>query len=307
MKEKIIMIILITGATGLIGKQLVAELLNQNHTLHYLTTQKSKLNELANCSGYYWNPSSGEIDAKCFDGVDVIVHLAGASIAKRWTHSYKKEVLDSRIKTTHLLFNTLQNTPHQVKKVVSASGTAIYPDSLTAIYDENSSEVEDSFLSHVVQKWEEAVQKFHFLNIQTARIRTGVVYSAKGGALLEIIKPIKMGFGSAFGSGQQIQSWIHLTDLVQLYSLVINSEINGVVNAVAPQTVTNQELTRAVAKHLKRKIWLPNVPQWVMKMVLGDMSILLFNSKKIVPQKALDNHFRFQFPTLDEALDEIIK
>jgi uncharacterized protein (TIGR01777 family) len=301
------MTILITGATGLIGTSLVEALLKQNHTLHYLTTQQNKVNQLPNCSGFFWNPNEGIIDEKCFVGVDVIVHLAGASIAKRWTPGYKKEVLDSRIKTTHLLFNTLQTLPHQVKKIVSASGTAIYPDSLTAVYNENATQVEDSFLSNVVQKWEEAVQKFHLLNIKSAQIRTGVVYSAKGGALLEIIKPIKMGFGSAFGSGQQIQSWIHLTDLVQLYCLVINSEIEGVVNAVAPQTVTNQELTEAVATHLNRKIWLPNVPQWVMKLVLGDMSILLFNSKKIVPQKAIDHHFQFQYPTLNQALNEIIK
>jgi uncharacterized protein (TIGR01777 family) len=134
-----------------------------------------------------------------------------------------------------------------------------------------------------------------------------VVYSAKGGALLEIIKPIKMGFGSAFGSGQQIQSWIHLTDLVQLYILVINNEIEGVINAVAPQKVTNQELTEAIAKRFHKTIWLPNIPQWFMKLILGEMSILLFNSKNIVPQIAMDNNFHFQFPTLETALDEIIK
>lgn len=299
--------ILITGATGLIGTELVAELLNQKHTIHYLTTRKAKLEDLPNYKGFYWNPAQNSIDKNCIDGVEVVVHLAGASIAKRWTKSYKKELLDSRTKSAKLLFNLISTTPNHVKQIISASGTAIYPDSLTAVYDENSPEVEQSFLSTIVQKWEESIQKFQFLNIKTTLLRTGVVYSAKGGALQEMINPIKMGVGSAFGTGKQIQSWIHLTDLVQLYCFTINNQLEGIVNAVAPQTVTNQELTLDLAKHLNKKILLPNLPQWLMKLVLGEMSILLFNSKKILPSKALQNNFHFQFPTLQKALTEIIK
>lgn len=299
--------ILITGATGLIGTELVAELLNQKHTIHYLTTRKAKLEDLPNYKGFYWNPAQNSIDKNCIDGVEVVVHLAGASIAKRWTKSYKKELLDSRTKSAKLLFNLISTTPNHVKQIISASGTAIYPDSLTAVYDENSPEVEQSFLSTIVQKWEESIQKFQFLNIKTTLLRTGVVYSAKGGALQEMINPIKMGVGSAFGTGKQIQSWIHLTDLVQLYCFTINNQLEGIVNAVAPQAVTNQELTIELAKHLNKKILLPNLPQWLMKLVLGEMSILLFNSKKILPSKALQNNFHFQFPTLQKALTEIIK
>lgn len=299
--------ILITGATGLIGTELVAELLNQKHTIHYLTTRKAKLEDLPNYKGFYWNPAQNSIDKNCIDGVEVVVHLAGASIAKRWTKSYKKELLDSRTKSAKLLFNLISTTPNHVKQIISASGTAIYPDCLTAVYDENSPEVEQSFLSTIVQKWEESIQKFQFLNIKTTLLRTGVVYSAKGGALQEMINPIKMGVGSAFGTGKQIQSWIHLTDLVQLYCFTINNQLEGIVNAVAPQTVTNQELTLELAKHLNKKILLPNLPQWLMKLVLGEMSILLFNSKKILPSKALQNNFHFQFPTLQKALTEIIK
>lgn len=299
--------ILITGATGLIGTELVAELLNQKHTIHYLTTRKAKLEDLPNYKGFYWNPAQNSIDKNCIDGVDVVIHLAGASIAKRWTKSYKKELLDSRTKSAKLLFNLISTTPNHIKQIISASGTAIYPDSLTAVYDENSPEVEQSFLSTIVQKWEESIQKFQFLNIKTTLLRTGVVYSAKGGALQEMINPIKMGVGSAFGTGKQIQSWIHLTDLVQLYCFTINNQLEGIVNAVAPQTVTNQELTIELAKHLNKKILLPNLPQWLMKIVLGEMSILLFNSKKILPSKALQNNFHFQFPTLQKALTEIIK
>jgi uncharacterized protein (TIGR01777 family) len=299
--------ILITGATGLIGTELVAELLNQKHTIHYLTTRKTKLEDLPNYKGFYWNPSLNSIDKNCIDGVEVVVHLAGASIAKRWTKSYKKELLDSRTKSAKLLFNLISTTPNHVKQIISASGTAIYPDSLTAVYDENSPEVEQSFLSNVVQKWEEGINKFQFLNIKTTLLRTGVVYSAKGGALQEMIRPIKMGVGSAFGTGKQIQSWIHLTDLVQLYCFTINNQLEGIVNAVAPQTVTNQELTLELAKHLNKKILLPNLPQWLMKIVLGEMSILLFNSKKILPSKALHSNFYFQYPTIEKALAEIIK
>ena len=269
--------ILITGATGLIGTELVAELLNQKHTIHYLTTRKSKLENLPNYKGFYWNPAQNSIDKNCIEGVDVIVHLAGASIAKRWTKSYKKELLDSRTKSAKLLFNLISTTPNHVKQIISASGTAIYPDSLTAVYDENSPEVEQSFLSTIVQKWEESIQKFQFLNIKTTLLRTGVVYSAKGGALQEMIRPIKMGVGSAFGTGKQIQSWIHLTDLVQLYCFIINNQLEGIVNAVAPQTITNQELTLELAKHLNKKILLPNLPQWLMKISEVNPRLYLFS------------------------------
>lgn len=299
--------ILITGATGLIGKELVELLLQNNHTVHYLTTSPEKIKNATNYYGFYWNPAEGKIDDNCLEGVDTIVHLAGASISKRWTNSYKQELIESRILSANLLFSLLKKTPNQVQHFISASGTAIYPDSNSTVYDETSTQKDNSFLGNVVIKWEESADQFQKLNIKVTKMRTGVVFSSKGGALLEMIKPIKMFVGSGFGSGKQMQSWIHLTDLANLYYWVVQNQIEGVINAVAPNSVSNQDLTKAIAQQLKRPLFLPNVPQFVMKLILGDMHILLFNDKKILPQRAVSLGFKFHFDTVQKALqNEII-
>lgn len=299
--------ILITGATGLIGNELAELLLQNNHVVHYLTTSPLKIHNKANYLGFFWSPQEGKIDENCIEGVDVIVHLAGASISKRWTNSYKQELIESRVLSANLLFNLLKKHPNQVKQFVSASGTAIYPDSYANVYDESSTEIDDSFLGNVVVKWEESADQFKLLNIKVTKLRTGIVFSEKGGALLEMIKPIKMYVGSDFGSGKQIQSWIHLTDVANLYYFVIQNQIEGIINAVSPNPISNHNLTKAIAKHLKRPLFLPNIPQWFMKLILGEMHILLFSNKNILPKKALDNKFQFQFPTAEEALQNIIK
>lgn len=299
--------ILITGATGLIGSELVKVLLQNQHSVNYLTTSKDKIKDKPNYKGFYWNPEEGKIDENCIHGVDVIVHLAGASISKRWTNSYKQELIESRVLSAHLLFGLLKKAQHQVQHIVSASGTAIYPDSPTAVYDEDSHQVENSFLANVVVRWEESIDQFKLLNLKVTKLRTGVVYSKKGGALQEMIKPIKMGVGSGFGSGKQVQTWIHLADIAQLYYFVIQHQTEGIINAVAPQTITNQNLTKLLAQKLHKPLWLPNIPQFVMKLILGDMHILLFNDKNIIPKRALELGFKYQFPTIQEALNDIIK
>jgi uncharacterized protein len=299
--------ILVTGATGLIGQELVQLILANNHSVNYLTTSSNKIVSKSNYQGFYWNPQESKIDENCLQGVDIIVHLAGSSIAKRWTKSYKEELLESRVLSAHLLYSLLKKTQHQVKQVISASGTAIYPDSYSAVYDENSKEVEDSFLSNIVVSWEESIDQFKLLNLKVTKLRTGVVYSQKGGALQEIIKPIKMYVGSGFGSGKQQQSWIHLTDVANLYYFVIKNQTEGIINAVSPDVISNNTLTKLIADKLRKPLFLPNIPQFVMKLILGEMHILLFNNKNILPKRALELGFKFQFPTIQKALDNIIK
>ena len=156
-------------------------------------------------------------------------------------------------------------------------------------------------------KWEESADQFKLLDIKVSKLRTGIVFSSKGGALLEMIKPIKMFVGSGFGSGKQMQSWIHLTDIANLYYFVIRNQVEGVLNAVSPNPISNQDLTKAIAKQLKRPLFLPNVPQFVMKFILGEMHILLFGNKNIAPKKATALGFQFQFPTVKEALENCIQ
>ncbi len=297
--------ILITGATGLVGKELVKFLLAHDHKVHYLTTSKSKIESKPNLQGFYWNPELGKIDENCLYKVDTIIHLAGASISKRWTSAYKQEIIESRTLSSELLYNLIRKTPNQVKQFVSASGTAIYPESFTKVHDESTKESEDSFLSNVVKKWEESADRFQVLGIKVCKIRTGIVLSDLGGALPEMVKPIKMGFGAAFGNGKQMQSWIHLNDLVALYYFAIENQLEGLYNAVSPHPVSNKQLTVAIAKTLNKKLLLPNIPQFMMKLILGEMSYLLFSSKNLSSNKIQLLGFHFKFPIIEEALNDL--
>ena len=298
--------ILITGATGLIGSELVLLLLQNGISVHYLTTSKRKIENQPNYKGFFWNPKLGIIDENCLMGVDAIIHLAGASISKRWTKSYKQEIIESRIFSSNLLFKIVKENPNQVKQIISASGTAIYPNSSSTVYTEDSKTIVDNFLSNVVLKWEESVDKFQSLNIKVCKLRTGVVFSDKGGALLEIVKPIKLGLGSRFGDGKQVQSWIHLHDLVTMYLFAVENSLEGVYNAVAPHPITNSELTKNIATILEKPLFMPNIPKFVMKLILGDMHELLFDNKKISAQKIINAGFVFQYLTSEKALKDIL-
>jgi uncharacterized protein (TIGR01777 family) len=205
------------------------------------------------------------------------------------------------------LYHLVKKNPNQVKHFISASGTAIYPDSDSAVYDENSTEIDPSFLGNLVVKWEESADQFKLLNIKVTKMRTGIVFSEKGGALPEMIKPIKMFVGSGFGTGKQMQTWIHINDVVRLYFFTLQNKIEGVINAVAPNPISNQELTRCIAKQLHRPLFLPNVSLIVMKLILGEMHILLFNNKNIIPRRALELAFQYEYPTADLALTNLIK
>lgn len=299
--------ILITGATGLVGAELVKLLLSKSHSVNYLTTSVSKIENKPNYKGFYWNPEQGKIDENCLYEVDVIVHLAGASISKRWTGPYKQEIIESRILSAELLYNLVRKTPNQVKQFISASATAIYPESIDKVYDETTKETEDSFLSNVVKKWEESANRFQVLGLKVCKIRTGVVVAKDGGALPEMSKPIKMGFGAAFGSGKQMQSWIHLDDLVGIYYFAIERQLEGIFNAVTSNPVSNEKLTQIIAKSLDKPLWLPNIPKFVMKLILGEMSYLLFSSKNLSSQKIQDLGFQFKHPDIEEAVNDLYK
>ncbi len=298
--------ILITGATGLVGSELVSLLLQNGIAINYLTISKKKIDNEPNFKGFYWNPERGIIDENCLMGVDAIIHLAGASISKRWTKSYKQEIIESRILSTNLLFKILKTNPHQVKQIVSASAIGIYPDSLNTIYKEDFTNFDDSFLTNVVVKWEASVDRFKSLNIKVCKLRTGLVLANKGGALMEMIKPIKLGLGAPFGSGKQFQSWIHVHDLASMYFFAVENAWEGVFNAVAPQPVTNKELTVLIAKILKKPLFLPTIPEFLMQLLLGEMHQLLYSSQNVDSQKALNHGFAFKYKKIDQALDHLL-
>ncbi|PKQ46225.1 TIGR01777 family oxidoreductase [Confluentibacter flavum] len=298
--------VLITGATGLIGKEIVKRCHINNIDVNYLTTSKSKIEHTKGYQGFYWNITNKELDINCFNGVDAIIHLAGAAISKRWTPSYKKEIINSRVESTQLLIDSLKGESHTIKHVIASSAIGIYPDSITHYYDETFKDFDDTFLSEVVTKWEQSVDGFSKLNMLVSKVRTGLALSEKGGALPKMAKPIKFGLGASFGTGEQWQSWIHLDDLANMYLYILTYTLEGIYNGVSPNPVTNKELTKSIAKILDKPLFLPNIPKVAMKLVLGEMHTLLFDSQRVSSKKIEDKGFYFEYHHLQPALDDLL-
>lgn len=298
--------ILIAGATGLVGKALVDLCHEKGYTVNYLTTSREKIVNNDNYKGYYWNPKKGEIDTDSFNNVDVIVNLAGATIAKRWTTSYKKDILQSRTQSARVIFEALKKKETTIKQYISASAIGVYPDSKTVVYEEEFDVVSKTFLGNVVKAWEESADTFKELGINVTKVRIGLVLSSSGGALEAMLKPIKLGFGSPLGSGKQWQSWIHINDLARLFIFFVEENKNGIYNAVAPTPVTNEELLKNIAKTISKPFWLPNVPTFILKTLLGEMHILLIESQRVSSKKILKAGFDFEYKELKPALENLL-
>ena len=298
--------VLVTGATGLVGSEIVNLCKQNNISVNYLTTSKNKIVSQTGFNGFYWNPNKNEIDINCFNGVTAIINLAGSSISTRWTKNNKKKILNSRVNSLRTLLGAIpKEGRHGIKTLVSASAIGVYPNSLSHYYKEDEKGLDDSFLGKVVSAWEKEVDAFEKVNIKTAKIRIGLVMSNKGGALPEMAKPIKYYLGAAMGSGNQWQSWIHLQDLGRIFLQVLTKELTGIYNGVAPNPVTNIKLTKELARVLDRPLLLPNIPKPMMRMVLGEMSYLLFVSQRVSCKKIEDSGFDFIYPNICRALENI--
>jgi len=300
------MTILITGATGLIGTQLSSQLIAQGHTVHYLTTRSNKLSNETHYKGFLWNLKDGSIDDRCFDKVTAIIHLVGATVAKPWTKDYKTAIIESRVQSIALLASKLKQVPHTVTQFVSASGVSIYPDSLEGRFDESSQEIGEGFLAKVVVDWEAAADTMSDLGLSVTKVRTGVVFSKQDGALQKIAMPVKHYAGAALGSGKQWLSWIHLDDICGVYMHILKNNITGVVNAVAPEPVTNKNLTKLVGKTLGVPVFLPNVPEFVLKTALGERASLVLEGQYVIPKKLSQSGYSFIYPEVAPALRNLL-
>lgn len=300
--------LLITGATGLVGSILAQKALSLGHEIHFLTTRKTKVIQEGKMKGYYWNPSLNELDLACFEGVDAIVHLAGASISQRWTKKNKEEISLSRINGTRLLVDGIRQLDgkHQIKQVVAASAIGIYPSSFEMIYTEDYLPKRSSFLEEVVMDWEQEEDGFSSVGLQLAKLRIGLVLTETGGVLGPLKIPTWFGLGAAFGNGEQTQSWIHVDDLVGMIMTAIDKKWEGVFNAVSPNPVSQKEFSKTLAKAMRRIYFLPPIPKLFIRLVVGEMSTLVFNSQNVSAEKALKEGFVFIHPELLPAIKSLL-
>ncbi|MEM0518607.1 MULTISPECIES: TIGR01777 family oxidoreductase [Aequorivita] len=300
--------VLITGATGLIGSELVKQCHSEGIAVNYLTTSKEKIENTENYKGFYWNPQNGEIDVNAFNGAEAIINLVGATISERWTKKYKKVILDSRIETMDLLYQTLKNINHNVVHFISASGIGIYPNSETRLYTEEDDEIGDNFLAQVVVKWEAAAARFKGLGMgmEVSKVRTGMVLAKNDGALPQLIKPIKYGVGAPLGNGEQWQSWIHIEDIAGIYMFLLKNQLEGKYNAVAPNPVQNKKMTKMIAAKLNSPLWLPNIPAFALKLILGEMAVLVLEGQLVSSHKIEELGYHFKYYNLETALQDLL-
>ena len=300
--------LLITGATGLVGSILVKKAIEEGHEIHFLTTRKNQTTNTSLGKGFFWNPKTEELDLACFQGVGVIVHLAGASISQRWTTKNKKEIMDSRVLGTRLLVASLASLKgeHQVKQVIGASAIGIYPSSETTVYTESYHPKTDSFLERVVGAWENEQDGFVSDQMNVCKLRIGLVLTPTGGVLAPMKIPTSLGLGAAFGNGKQMQSWIHVDDLVQIILKAIDQQWAGVYNAVSPHPVSQKEFSQCLAKAMNRPFFLPAIPKWLIRFVAGEMSILVFNSQKVSAAKLSERGYQFRYPALLPAMKSLL-
>lgn len=299
--------VLITGGTGLIGRRLTQLLVQKNYQVFHLVRSRRK--RIPNVTRFNWNIEKGYIDPEAFLNVDYVVHLAGESIAdKRWTEERKSTIIESRIKSTQLLYKYISELENKPKAIICASAIGFYGASNRhEICDENTTPGKD-YLAETCVLWEKETSKFNELNLRTVQIRIGIALSRRGGALQAMMKPIQMWFGSPLGSGKQLMPWIHIDDLSQIMIFAMEHEIvSGVYNGVSPNPISNTELTKEVARILKKPLFLPNVPEFVIKLILGEMATLVLDGNHVSANKILNAGFTFRFPEIKQALENVLK
>ncbi len=293
--------ILLTGGSGLIGSELTKILIENGHQVRILTREKQIEHPF-----YHWDKDT--IDEKVFENLDGIIHLAGSLIAKRWTNSYKKEIFSSRVDTANLLFEYVKKLNIDLKFFISASGTAYYGQITSNKIFKESDEPNIDFLGKVCVAWENAAYQFEKIGARVVCLRTSLVLSKNGEGFKLLKKPIQLGVGANLGDGKQWMPWIHITDLIQMYAEAVdNDKIKGSYNASSPQYINHSEFNHTLARKMNKPFFIPNIPAFVMKLALGEMSSLVLNGSRIDATKIQETGFEFQYSTLEKALEELIE
>jgi TIGR01777 family protein len=298
--------VLITGGGGLIGKHLTSILTEAGYNVSHLSRNIKKSDDLR---VFRWDPEKKLLDASSLNGIDFIIHLAGANIGeKRWNRKRKEEIIKSRVDSARFLHKTITENQIPLKAFISASATGIYgAETSSIIYVENDPPAKD-FLGSVCRQWEEAADLFCSSGIRTVKIRTAVVLEKNDSALSKLMMTGKLGFLVKTGSGRQYMPWIHVTDLCNIYLKALKDySISGAFNAVAPQHVTHNEFMKILGKVIKRPVWGVAVPEFILKAILGEMSDVILKGSRVSSDKIVSTGFKFRYWMLEDALIDVLR
>jgi len=289
--------VLITGGTGLVGKNLGILLRNKGYVVKTLSSKPSENN-------YFWDIDKQEIDSEALQNVDHIIHLAGANIGEKyWTKKRKKLILDSRVNSAQLLFDAVKKLAVKPKTFISASAIGYYGAFTSEKRFTEKDNAATDFLGTVCNEWELAATKFETIGLRVIKVRTAVVLSPNGGALQSMMNPMKYYFGAVLGSGKQYMPWIHIDDLCEIYCKAIEDKsMCGAYNAVAPEHITNRNFTKILAQSLNKPLLLPAIPSVILKLLLGQMSDLLLKGSRISDEKIISTGFIFKYSNIRQAI-----
>ena len=296
--------LLITGATGLIGRAAIKYFNDKGFNISILTTTKIEKLKIYGIKIFYWNPIDNIIDENSLNDIDIIINLCGAKINQRWTSKTKNLIMDSRVKSTKLIVDTLIRKNLKISHFISASAIGIYPHSFNKIFKENCNEFSNTFTGKVVLGWEKEAKKAKNVAIKVSLLRIGIVLSKKGGALKPIKASCFFGLGAWFGNGNQIQSWIHIDDLLEILLFAIRNP--GIYNAVSPKPITQKELIKKISKRYVMPSIVPFIPRILSKLFFGEMSEILHDSINASSEKLVKKGFKFKYKNIDKAIDDLI-
>lgn len=298
--------IVIAGGSGFIGNALIEHFCKRGDHLYILTRNKQNKNNSAFVTYIEWLQQDSTPE-KYLKNIDVFINLAGESInSGRWTEKRKKRILSSRIKATSQCLTLIKKLENKPSVFLNASAIGYYGTSMSKRFTEHTKEPGSDFLATVVKKWEAAANEISTLGVRTVLLRFGIVLDKKEGALPKMVLPYKFFIGGTVGSGNQWVSWVHIDDLVRVTEFSIDHpSIDGPLNITSPTPITMKQFGKTAAEVLNRPHWLP-LPSLALKILLGEMSMLMLNGQYVYPQKALDHGFTFQYTTLKDALQNIL-
>ena len=295
--------ILVTGGSGMIGRRLSEILIENGYDVIWLSRERHVNGEIPR---YRWNYLKNEIDREALERTDVIIHLAGSNLGEEaWTRRKKQEIVESRVQSTKLLLEAIKTMSKKPEAFISASAVGYYGmHTSDKIYTEEDQPAKNDFLSRTCKKWEAAASGFQEeLNLRTVVLRTAFVVSDKSEGLKKMMLPTRFGLGAPLGNGRQYMPWIHLDDLCMIYLKAVEERgMQGIFNAVSPESITNAGFMKTVAKEMKRPFFFPKIPAFVLRLFMGEAAGMVLEGSRVSPQKIVDNGYHFLYPTAAEAI-----